>query len=197
MRIAGIVNDSVVDGSGVRDVVFVQGCKHNCPGCHNPDTHDMNGGREMSIEEILDQCHSDNLTVSGGDPFYQELDLVSLVSDFKEQRLHANVWVYTGFLWEEIKDSLAMPYIDVLVDGMYDKTKPTARRFVGSDNQRIIDPRRSWETGKLVLWNSPEIYVESEPLNGVTITTWVANALKGDKHYAGRTASKEEAASQN
>ena len=196
MRIAGIVNDSLVDGSGVRDVVFVQGCMHNCPGCHNPETHDPSGGKEMSVEDILKQCPSDKLTISGGDPFYQEAELTELLEAFKEQHLHGGVWVYTGFTWEEVSDSQALPYIDVLVDGVYDHTKP-AGRFCGSNNQRVIDARRSWESHKIVFWkdSQPEQLDLNNTFFGLTTLDWVGAALKGDAHY-GRT-SEEKAASQN
>lgn len=194
MRIAGIVNDSLVDGSGVRDVIFVQGCAHNCPGCHNPETHDPNDGKEMSIDDILKQCPSDKITISGGDPFYQEAELVDLLEALKEQRMHTDVWVYTGFLWEDVKDSLAMPYIDVLVDGAYDRTRP-AGRFTGSDNQRVIDTRRSWEENRVVFWKDSEPAQPDTTLNGITTLDWVGIALKGDRHYGGR--GEEKAASQN
>lgn len=196
MRIAGIVNDSLVDGSGVRDVVFVQGCEHHCPGCHNPETHDPAGGKEMSIEAILKQCPSDKLTVSGGDPFYQEAELTELLAAFKEQHLHADVWVYTGFTWEEVADSQALPYIDVLVDGVYDRTKP-AGRFTGSDNQRVIDVRRSWESRLVVFWkDSQPVQLDvNNSLFGMDTLDWVAKATKGDAHYD--RGSEEKAASQN
>lgn len=148
----------------------------------------------MSIEDILKQCPSDRITISGGDPFYQEAELTELLEAFKEQHLHADVWVYTGFTWEDVSDSQALPYIDVLVDGVYDRTKP-AGRFCGSNNQRVIDVRRSWESNKIVFWKEEQPELNNSCI-GFNTLDWVGKAIKGDIHYDRRT-NEEKAASQN
>lgn len=160
IRIAGIVNNSIVDGSGLRYVVFVQGCKHNCPGCHNPQTHDPNGGYDYSIGDIKKYLASDHLlsgvTLSGGEPFLQAEKCAEIARYAKEIGL--NVWVYSGFTYENIlkdADKIALlQYCDVLVDGRFVlEEKDESLVFKGSRNQRIIDVQKSLESGTVVLWN--------------------------------------------
>ena len=107
MRIANTVNDSIVDGHGLRFTIFTQGCPHHCPGCHNPDTHDPAGGREVSLEELIAEMGRNPLiegvTFSGGEPFAQAADCAALA-----QAAHArglNVWTYSGYLFEHLRDS--------------------------------------------------------------------------------------------
>ena len=107
MRIANTVNDSIVDGHGLRFTIFTQGCPHHCPGCHNPDTHDPAGGREVSLEELVAEMGRNPLiegvTLSGGEPFAQAADCAALA-----QAAHArglNVWTYSGYLFEHLRDS--------------------------------------------------------------------------------------------
>lgn len=107
MRIANTVNDSIVDGHGLRFTIFTQGCPHHCPGCHNPDTHDPAGGREVSLEELMAEMGRNPLiegvTLSGGEPFAQAADCAALA-----QAAHArglNVWTYSGYLFEHLRDS--------------------------------------------------------------------------------------------
>jgi anaerobic ribonucleoside-triphosphate reductase activating protein len=139
MRILNIIKQTMADGPGIRNSIYVAGCGHHCPGCHNPQSWDFNGGREMTIEEILDEVVEDgiDITITGGDPFYQETDLLALL-----ERLYAlrkNVWVYTGFTYEEIKDSPCMKFINTLVDGPYIEALRDTSGFKGSTNQRIIN----------------------------------------------------------
>ena len=151
MRLAGIVRESIVDGPGVRYVVFVQGCPHRCPGCHNPQTHDPSGGYEISSGELeadflLEASQNpllDGLTISGGEPLVQAADLLPLAASAK--RLGLGVWLYTGYTIEEIgalgeasqKDLLKVT--DVLVDGRFDESLRTLDSgFAGSSNQKIL-----------------------------------------------------------
>ncbi len=153
MRISGITDDSIVDGPGVRTVIFTQGCRHFCPGCHNPETWPFEGGREYSPAELLayleERCYTRRVTFSGGDPVYQE-DLAETLRLLKERGYHT--MVYTGFTWEELPDRGFLQYTDVLVDGPYNEALKTLDiPFVGSSNQRIIDVRRSLAEGVPVL----------------------------------------------
>lgn len=176
MRIANIVNDSIVDGPGLRFTVFVQGCKHNCKGCHNPSTHDINGGYEMSVEEIFEQIKKNPLiegvTISGGEPLLQPRECVKLVMKCKEIGL--NIWVYTGYTLEQLKDmpnafsledviknlsiTILLDSIDVLVDGPFILSKKSYdAKFRGSTNQRLIDMKATIKNkGKIVLWDSED-----------------------------------------
>lgn len=165
MRIANTVNDSIVDGPGLRFTVFTQGCPHHCPGCHNPDTHDPQGGTEIPVEDLVDRMGRNpliqGLTLSGGEPFAQAADCVRLA-----RAAHAvgwTVWTYTGYLFETIlaKDDPAwralLEETDVLVDGPFlEKEKSYELRFRGSRNQRLIQVRESLAQGKAVLWTQPD-----------------------------------------
>lgn len=145
MRILDIVEGTTVDGPGFRTSIYVAGCKHACEGCHNPQSWDFSGGHEMSEDEILSIIEKNrfNVTLSGGDPFYQPEAVTHLCSRIKGE-LGKTIWCYTGFLWEQIYDKAAyrplLQNIDVLVDGPFIlKKRDTTLIFRGSDNQRIID----------------------------------------------------------
>ena len=104
IRIFGTVEDSIVDGPGLRYSVFVQGCPHHCPGCHNPQSWDFAGGQEMSVQELLDIVKDDefaNVTFSGGDPLYQVEAFTELARRIKEET-GKTIWCYTGFTYEEV-----------------------------------------------------------------------------------------------
>ncbi len=158
IRVAGLTDDSIVDGKGFRFVIFTQGCLHHCKGCHNPETWDMNGGNEMDIEEIKIKIKQngllDGITFSGGDPFYQAAPCAKLAKWAKENGL--NIWAYTGFMYEdllkmpEVKDFLDL--VDVLVDGPFIlEEKSLLLNFRGSKNQRVIDLNETRKTGEIVL----------------------------------------------
>jgi anaerobic ribonucleoside-triphosphate reductase activating protein len=138
LRVAGILPCSFVNGDGARFVVFVQGCAHHCPGCHNTDTWDFFGGSEMAVEEIaaLFKRHRmlDGITLSGGDPFYQQEACVELLKLLPS----ANVWIYTGFEYEEICDTELAKLADVLVTGKFIKELACEGKMYGSSNQRIV-----------------------------------------------------------
>ncbi len=151
-------SDSVVDGTGIRTVIWTQGCSHACPGCHNPGTHDFSGGREFDLEEIEADIDAlvgqTGITFSGGDPLYQIEPVIELAKYIKKKRL--NIWVYTGFTYEEVlkmkKGPELLAQIDVLVDGKFELSKRSLDApFRGSTNQRIIDVPASLKNGKVVL----------------------------------------------
>jgi len=162
MRIAGIVKESVVDGPGLRAVVFFQGCPHRCPGCHNPETWDPNGGYTASVAEVWAAMrYSENpllsgITLSGGEPLLQPAAALVLA---KTTRAHGgNVLLYTGYTWEEIVafDSETvgelLTYLELVIDGPFRlEEKEEGMAFRGSRNQRIIQVRASLEKGEPVL----------------------------------------------
>lgn len=161
MKIAGTIQDSIVDGPGFRYTVFTQGCPHDCPECHNPQTHDMNGGKEMSVSDIIEEMLSnpltDGVTLSGGDPFVQPADCALIAEAAHKNKL--NVWAYTGWEYEELlKMSEGDPDImellkrvDVLIDGRFMiEKKSLGCKWRGSTNQRLIDVRKSLASGSVV-----------------------------------------------
>lgn len=150
LRVAETVLESIVDGPGMRYTVFVQGCPHNCPGCHNPQTHDFKAGRMIPIEAVFAECTEDPLitgvTFSGGEPFCQPEPLYHLGKMFKERGY--NLWCYSGWTWRELwKRAESEEYVgkllsilDVLVDGRFILDRRTlSLPFRGSENQRLID----------------------------------------------------------
>ena len=154
MRIFGLQQDSIVDGPGFRFACFVQGCPHGCPGCHNPDSHDPAGGQEMSVEEVARQLLknplTDGLTLSGGEPFAQAEDCLALAKIAHGHGL--NVWSYSGWTFEYLRDQGTPEQKDVLVDGPFLLSERTlALPWRGSRNQRVVDVRRSLETGTVAV----------------------------------------------
>lgn len=160
IRIAGIVKESIVDGPGLRYVLFTQGCPHDCPGCHNPQTHDPDKGYLYSIEKIFDEVKQNPLlsgiTLSGGEPFLQAEKLIELVKLVKS--IDLSVIVYTGYLFEDLMKSddesvrELLELVDVLIDGKFDeKLKSEDLRFCGSSNQRLIDVKRSLGSKEVVI----------------------------------------------
>ena len=129
IRLSGIAYESLVNGPGIRRVFFSQGCKHNCIGCFNPDTHDFNGGEERDIDELIkdlaDNPFIDGVTFSGGDPMFQPVACIEIAKYAKSKGY--NIWVYTGFTFEELiemskKNPIYTEFlhnIDVLVDGKF------------------------------------------------------------------------------
>ena len=158
IRVAGIQQDSIVDGKGLRFSVFVQGCPHHCFGCHNPETHSFSGGKMMEIEDVVKQMNTnplcDGLTLSGGEPFSQPQACTELAKAAKKRG--RNVWCYTGYTLEELMSIPAakelLDEIDVLVDGRFVLSKRSLDLdFRGSSNQRVIDMNTFRETGDVVL----------------------------------------------
>ena len=155
MRIAGIVRDSIVDGTGVRDVIFVQGCGKRCKGCHNPDTWDYTGGCHRFLGDLVNELadSSNDVTISGGEPLDQFEDLLELCRMFSEEGKH--IWVYTGNVVNPNKDiylQLAR-YVDVIVDGRFEEDKKdSSLLFRGSSNQRLINLPLSVILGEIIEW---------------------------------------------
>ena len=156
MRVLGYLPNSIVDGVGIRQVFFLAGCPHHCKGCHNPESWNPNGGEEYTVEEIIVKALSSryDVTFSGGEPLHQLTELNAVASILQRSR---TIWVYTGYTWEQIMENDALksvlPNIDVLVDGRFEEDKRNPEvRFRGSENQRIIDVKKSLAEGKVVLW---------------------------------------------
>lgn len=154
--------DSIVDGEGIRTVIWTQGCPHNCLGCHNPETHDINGGALVDLEEvyeIIDELEGQNgITFSGGDPFMQP-KVCSEIAKYARSKGY-NIWSYTGYTFEQLislskKKPEIMDFlreIDVLVDGKFElANKSYTVKFRGSSNQRIIDVKESLKKNTIVL----------------------------------------------
>ena len=159
VRLAGnIQRDSIVDGDGIRTVVWFQGCPHHCRECHNPETWNPNGGMEIELEEVKEQLknlkYQTGITLSGGDPFFQPIEALEIAK--YAHSIGLNVWCYTGYTYEEImandddKKKL-LENVDVLVDGRFEIDKKSlACKFRGSTNQRIIDVKKSLEAGEII-----------------------------------------------
>ena len=158
LRVAGLVNDSIVDGPGFRFTVFVQGCPHHCPGCHNPQSHDPNGGEVVTLEEIKARIAKNpmlsGVTFSGGEPFEQSAALAELGRWVREQGLE--LAVYTGYTFEQLLDRPGarelLDVTDTLIDGRFELSqKSLLLRFKGSRNQRVLDVPGSLAAGQAVL----------------------------------------------
>lgn len=161
IRLAGIAYESLVNGPGIRRVLFSQGCKHNCKNCFNPSTHCFHGGKLMDMDEIIKDIKENPLlkgvTFSGGDPLEQAEHFAYIAKELKKYDI--NIWCYTGYTYEYIithiderkdwKDLLHN--IDVLVDGKFEEErKNPSLKYRGSSNQRIIDVNKSLIHDKLV-----------------------------------------------
>ncbi len=169
---ADLQTDSIVDGPGLRAVLWTQGCKHHCLGCQNPQTWDFNGGGlvpiDMVKEAISELEYHTGLTISGGDPMFQPAECLEISKYAKS--LGLNIWVYTGFTFEELlklskKDKVYLELlknIDVLVDGRFIlKERDLSILFRGSRNQRLIDVPNTLKKGEIVLFDEKE-YMEEE-----------------------------------
>lgn len=162
LRISGVVDDSIVDGKGMRYTIFTQGCPHGCPGCQNPQTHDFAGGTLVELSDLLDEILENpmlkGVTFSGGEPFCQPAPLAELAGQIhKAPGKTLDITVFTGFTWEELMakddpDILALlRQTDVLIDGRYEESqKDLTLLFRGSRNQRVIDVPQSLSLGHIV-----------------------------------------------
>ncbi len=156
IQLMRIVVDTTVDGPGWRSSVYCAGCRHACPGCHNPETWSFKAGQEVLVDEIIAQLAETegNITFSGGDPMYQAEAFTELARRIREE-LHRTIWCYTGFRYEEVVAdpvmSAMLPYLEVLVDGPFiEAEKSLDLLFRGSRNQRLIDVQKSLQAGKVV-----------------------------------------------
>lgn len=175
-----IRTDDMLNGDGLRVIIFLSGCEHHCHGCHNPETWDVNSGKEFTeaaLEEILrelDKEYISGITFSGGDPLYDEnvIPVYELISKIKSVYPQKTIWLYTGYKWEDVKFELAhtiMPVLsteiiveqirariveqcDVLVDGKFVQSLFDVNcPWVGSTNQRVIDVRKTLDCNEIVL----------------------------------------------
>lgn len=162
MNYHNITKDDMLNGIGLRVVLWVSGCEHQCKDCHNKVTWNPNDGVEFSVDvknEIFEELRKDyisGITFSGGDPlFILNVDYITnLVDEIKFNYPQKNIWLYTGYLWEEVKHLPLIKYIDVLVDGKFDKELEDINyHWAGSTNQRVIDVKKSLEKNKLVVLN--------------------------------------------
>ncbi|WP_317854873.1 anaerobic ribonucleoside-triphosphate reductase activating protein [Chakrabartyella piscis] len=161
MRYHNITKDDMLNGEGLRTVLWVSGCDHGCKGCHNPVTWDAEGGipfdRDAKAElfAAMDKSYISGVTLSGGDPLFcgNREDITILAKEIKEKLPTKTIWLYTGHLWEDISDLEVMQYIDVLADGRFVEALHDPKiHWVGSSNQRIIDVQKTLELGEITLY---------------------------------------------
>lgn len=157
MRILDIVEGTSVDGPGLRTAIYFAGCHHKCPGCHNPQSWDMDGGKEMTVNEVMTVIDENgfNVTFTGGDPLYSLDDILPLAKAVKESGY--TLWCYTGFSYEDIVNDESLrrilDYADVVVDGPFvESLRDVKLRFRGSSNQRLVDVNRSLEASSMITY---------------------------------------------
>ncbi len=162
MRYHNITKDDMLNGEGLRTVLWVSGCTHQCKNCHNPITWDVAGGLEFdeaAEKELffdLTKPHCSGLTFSGGDPLHplNRQEVARLIKKAREVAPDKTIWLYTGYNFEEIKDIDGINLLDVLIDGEFiEELKEEKLHWVGSSNQRIIDIKKTFETGEIVLYD--------------------------------------------
>ena len=156
-----MIEESFVDGDGIRFAVFVQGCPHRCKGCHNPTTHDFNGGKIMDTENIIKKFSNspliNGITLTGGEPLSQIEAVTELAKAAQNHSL--SVWCYTGYTYEDLlnndKINKFLDYVDILVDGPYiENQRDLTMQFCGSKNQRIINIPESRTQKKVIIWSN-------------------------------------------
>ena len=163
MRYHNITKDDILNGEGLRVVLWVSGCPHKCKGCHNPQTWDPESGipfdedAEKELFDILSRDYISGITFSGGDPLFEgnREAIEHLARKVKLEYPDKNIWLYTGYRWEEISALPLMHYIDVLVDGKYmEDLRDPKLHWKGSFNQRIIDVQKSLQNSSLYLYHA-------------------------------------------
>lgn len=165
MNIAGIIHESLNDGEGIRTVIFISGCKHNCYNCQNQRLFNFHYGKSFNksmqdylINYIKTDPLIDGITLSGGDPVYSAKELIPFLQRVKKECPEKDIWMYTGFSYEKIKNEEILKYIDILVDGQFvDSLKDLTLKFRGSSNQRIIDVQKSLQQNKVILYKEKEL----------------------------------------
>lgn len=162
MRYHDITKDDMKNGDGLRVVLWLSGCRHHCPGCQNPITWDPDDGlffdenARREIEEQLEKSYISGITFSGGDPFFPGnlQEMTSYIQTLKERFPEKTIWLYTGEIWEDIRELEVLRYIDVLVDGRFEQEeKDNLLHWRGSSNQRVIDVKESLRCGRVVLYD--------------------------------------------
>lgn len=165
MNYHDITKADMLNGAGLRVVLWVAGCEHHCKNCQNPITHNPNGGLPFDLsafcelDDALDTSYIAGLTLSGGDPLYKANrdEITELCIILKQRHPNKTIWCYTGYLWEDVKHLDIMKYIDVLCDGRFvEELKDVNAHWVGSTNQRVIDVQKSLNNGEVVLWKEKE-----------------------------------------
>ena len=160
MRYHDITKDDMNNGDGLRITLWVSGCENKCRGCQNPQTWDPMSGIEFDenakneLFSLLGGDYISGLTLTGGDPLYpgNREDVFNLLREYKESFSTKNVWLYTGYLWENIKDLEIMQLVDIVVDGPFEEElKDVSLCWKGSSNQRVIDVRRSLASGDVII----------------------------------------------
>lgn len=160
MRYHNITKDDMLNGDGLRVVLWVSGCSHRCRECQNPITWSPENGLPFDAEakaevyEQLEKSYITGITLSGGDPLYPANipEITALAKEMKEKFPGKTIWLYTGSLWEEIQNEEILRYLDVVVDGEFEiEKKDVSLRWKGSSNQRVIDVQASLATGEVVL----------------------------------------------
>lgn len=188
-RVFGLVSDSIVDGPGLRYGIFVQGCSHDCPGCHNPESHDPSAGEVASVDAIMDEISANKLirgvTLSGGEPFEQAAACAEIGK--RAHDLGLSVWTYTGYRYEDLRAvadgsrelteqealllepkavARLLATTDVLVDGPFvESLKSLGLQWRGSSNQRVIDMVATRDQDSVVLWSQELDLPEGKPAN--------------------------------
>ncbi|MCD8363114.1 MAG: anaerobic ribonucleoside-triphosphate reductase activating protein [Lachnospiraceae bacterium] len=161
MRYHNITKDDMLNGDGLRVVLWLAGCIHHCKNCQNPVTWDPEGGLpfdEAAKEELLAELEKEyvsGVTFSGGDPLYEpnREELTALIHEIREKYPHKTIWLYTGYLWEEVMDLPLIADLDILVDGRFvEELKDNNLPWKGSSNQRVIDVRATKRLGQTVLY---------------------------------------------
>ncbi len=163
MKYQAITCNDLLNGSGIRVVLWVSGCTHHCEGCHNPETWNVNDGMPFGQAELnyiyneLSHDYISGITFSGGDPFHPKnrADVIYITSEIKKHFPNKNIWVYTGYLFEEVLEwNLDISNIDVIIDGEFIKELISPELpWIGSSNQRIIDVKESLINNKLIPYN--------------------------------------------
>ena len=160
MNYHNITKDDMLNGEGLRTVLWVSGCTHHCHNCQNPITWDVAGGlpfdeeAENELFEALAKPYCSGITFSGGDPLhpFNRDEVFRLIKKIRKELPNKTIWLYTGFLWEEIKDIPDIADIDVLCEGKFvEALLDNKLKWVGSSNQRVMDVKKSLETGEVVL----------------------------------------------
>ncbi len=160
MRYHNITHDDMLNGRGLRVCLWVSGCTHNCTGCHNPETHDTNSGipfdesAKMELFEALKNSYINGITFTGGDPLHpaNAIEVGKLIKEIHLLYPKKTIWVYTGFVFDDVRHYDFINLIDVLCDGKFvEELKDSKIHWVGSSNQRVIDVKKTLLTNEVVI----------------------------------------------